>query len=63
MTNTDFKRNNILINTFLKETGVRLPPFYPNKTLNQQTVYSVIVPSSLINNSFDVFSAVKTLTR
>ncbi len=45
-----------------KETGVRLLPFYPNKTLNQQKTYSVMVPSSLISNSFAVLSAPIILT-
>ena len=44
------------------ETGARLLPFYPNKTLNQQKSYSLIVPSSLTNNSFVVLSEPITFT-
>ena len=51
---TFFKRTLLILNK--KETGVRLLPFYPNKTLNQQNLYSLTVPSSLISNSFEVLS-------
>ena len=46
----------------LKITGVRIPPFYPNKTLNQQNLYSTTTPSSLINNSLFKFVVVSAFT-